>query len=116
MRFFAADDVKELAGDRLVGTLHWGVYRGEDVGLLGPGDAPSLLGGEIAGVSLAAKEATFDVEVPDIISSPIQILGFLDQNLSGVSDHGDPVSLPKAPIKPFPRRHNWIRVELDFIL
>lgn len=116
LRYFAAERVRGQA-KALSGTLHWSVYKGGEVGVLGPGDHSPLATGAAEQVDLAAEGSYAEIDVPNLPSEHYQVLGFLDVSGSGSSSAvaGDPVTLPKDPFRIPPDRHFTLQVPLDYV-
>jgi hypothetical protein len=95
--FAVSDPVRQQAGERCSGFVHWGLYAGGDVGTLGPGNNPPLLGNSSYQVDLAAPGATGSLTLPNVTARSYQALGFISQQGPGhPSVAGDPVTLPSG--------------------
>ncbi|MBI2377284.1 MAG: hypothetical protein HYV07_25005 [Deltaproteobacteria bacterium] len=103
---------------RLVGVVHWGIYRGGDVGLFGPHDGTdSLLGGDSPEpVDLSARGSHHDVVLKDMAAIEYQVLGFLGpEDEAGDAIEGDPVTFPSDPFPAHADRRNLVEVLFNYI-
>ena len=111
----ALDSVRRDAPGDMRGDLHWGLYKDGDVGSTGPGDHPSVAGDFAADVDLSAPGSSVDVPIGNLEPRAYQVLGFLDDNASGESDEGDPVTLPSQGFDVVSGEKTTVDVVLNFI-
>jgi hypothetical protein len=114
--FTVSDSVRQQAGDRCSGYAHWALYAGGDVGPLGPGDNPPLLGNSDHQVSLTAPGATDSLTLTNIEARSYQALGFISQQGPGhPSVPGDPVTLPSGSFDVPKNTHIQVTVVFDVV-
>lgn len=115
LRFIVNDEVRDSTPRRLIGTLNWGLYKGGDVDLLGPGDHPSLHGDEIKEASFVAPNTVYEITVTNVRPQPMQALAYLDTDGDGDSSKGDPVTFPSRPFDVPADKHTVVKVVFDFL-
>ena len=119
------------------GTLNWGLYKGGDVDLFGPGDNASLYGsaipvdfgdpgdnptgkldggpGQTIEFDCTDGGVEVDIEIQGIPAESYQALGYLDIHGSGESSGGDPVTLPSSEFTVVAGELLRVEVPLDYI-
>lgn len=113
--FVIADSTRQNDSARCNGFLHWGLYNGGDVGLLGPND-PSVQGGTVRNVNLSRVGASYALTIPDIEARTYQALAFLSQSASASSAvSGDPVTFPAGAFDVPANQHTQVTVILDWV-
>ncbi len=112
--------IRDSAPGDLKGYLEWGLYRGGDVGLLGPGDNVKVLGtperpAELPYVDFSVPGSEYVVTFADVEARDYQIVGYLDDDDSGKPDTGDPVTFPRDPFDVPADVHTDVDALLDYI-
>lgn len=115
LEFSLEESIREDAGGRMTGDLHWAVYRGGDVGLFGPGDHDSLYAGEIHGVDLAGSGSVYEIHLENVDAKDYQVLAFLDRDGDGESSGGDPVTFPSDAFGVRADLRTRVTVLLDYV-
>jgi hypothetical protein len=113
--FKRKDSVKPSANGDFKGTLHWALYKGGDVTLLGPGENKALYEGEAPDVDLLPDGASTEIVIPEVEPQRFQLLSYLDDDMSGASNPGDPVTFPKDPFGVPANRHAKLEILFDYI-
>lgn len=114
--FSVTNTVRQQAGDRCAGYVHWGLWAGGDVGSFGPGDSPPLLGNSSFQVDLVPPESTGSLTVPNVAARSYQVLGFIAQQGPGhPSEPGDPVTLPTGAFDVPKNQHIGVTVLFDVV-
>lgn len=114
LEFTVSDSVQQSAGARCKRALHWGLYRGGDVGLLGPGSNHSVQGGTISSVDLSVNGASSALTLPDIDARSYQALAFISQSEdASAAVPGDPVTFPSDPFDVPANEHTQASVVFD---
>jgi hypothetical protein len=117
----------------LKGTLNWGLYKGGDVNILGPGNNNSVFGGAVPvdfgeddQPAVATDGGSFEftqidggreveIVLQGIPARSYQALGYLDIHGTGDATSGDPVSLPSGSFTLAPGTSLRVDVPLDYI-
>jgi hypothetical protein len=113
---------RSAAKGDLRGGFGWGLYKGGDVTLFGPGDHAQLYGtpyppmrGDLPEVDLSAPDATFAVTMTNVPPGDYQVLASLDDDDSGGDSAGDPATFPSAPFGVSGDTHQTLDVALDYL-
>ena len=130
--YFPTASVRQDAKS-LKGTLNWGLYKGGDVNILGPGNNNSVFGGAIPvdfgeedQPALATDGGSYEftpidggleveIALQGIAAHAYQALGYLDIHGTGTATSGDPVSLPSASFTVPAGTTLRVDVPLDYI-
>jgi hypothetical protein len=115
LRFTATPDMRKNAAPNLAGPLHWAVYKGGDVGLLGPGNNKEIYSGEISSVDLSQNAVAYDVYIPDVAPESYQALAYVDHGEKGHSGSGDPVTFPSGSFGIPKDAETQVDVVLDYL-
>jgi hypothetical protein len=116
LHFFVSEFVRDEAPGDLVAVLHWAIYRGGDVGLLGPGDSPVLYDGETdTEIDLSGLDASYDVHVPNVPPGEYQVLGYFDDDGKDEDSSGDPVTFPSDPFVAKADLRSRVDVPFDYL-
>ena len=90
----ADDDIRNDKPGKLKGKLHGAVYKGGDVGALGPGDNENVYGDEIEDVDLSGEASSVVMIFPNIEARTYQILMYIDANGDDEANIGEIVTFP----------------------
>ncbi len=93
----ADPDIRKDKPDKLKGKLHGAVYKGGDVGALGPGDNENIYGDEINDVDLSTEESAVTMIFPNIQARDYQVLMYIDANGDDEANIGEIVTFPTDP-------------------
>jgi hypothetical protein len=117
----ALETRKHAAGD-LNGPFGWGLYKGGDVTILGPGSNAQMYGtpwppapGDLPVVDFSADGATYSVTLADIDAREYQVLASLDDNANFQDDHGDVMTFPGDPFEATANEHTVFDATLDYL-
>ena len=109
----ATGSVQRRAKGDMRGTLYWALYKAGDVKWYGPGDSDEMFEGSVDNVDLSAKEASAAISLPDIPGRDYQGLAYLDDDVNGEPDDGDPVTMPKGAFDVPRGEHVRVTLTLD---
>ncbi len=116
LRFFVPHKIRGGAPGDLNGILHWGLYKGGDVGMLGPGDNKAVREGETKQpLNLAPNQSEHYVHIPNLPPGEYQSLGYLDDDGKDEDSSGDPVTFPSKAFSAKADEQTLHDVPLDYL-
>lgn len=115
LHLVVTEQIRESSPRPLSGRLGWGVFRGGDVGAMGPGANKPMRAAHIPSVDFATSGTFQDVTIPNLSPIAVQILAHLDTDGDRSVSNGDPVTFPSASIEIPGDLHTKVTIPIDYL-